>query len=245
MNKADIFLTTREAIDAICIDFRQYDPQILLFSEVIRLITENRTHIKREPGEKGGWINQAGKSAMQWLEGPALVDYMCQAIGRTAWHPELLAAVCGRVFQTRAAPACDLETGAEGICIETDMQDYVCRQCGHCCRTLDYHYEVTTEDVALWIKKGRTDILQWVDEIACNGQRQGYRIWVSPETRRLAEICPFLSKDPSSARWECKIHDVKPAICRQYPLSRKHAMATGCRGFEPLVSRSADTKSSQ
>ena len=232
VNKAFIFLTNQESINAICIDFRQYDPQILLFSEIIRLIADNRIHIKREPGKNGAWINQTGKTNMQWLNGPALVDYMCQAVDRTEWHPKLLAAVCRRVFQTRVAPACSIATGAEGMCIETNMEDYVCRQCGRCCLTLDYHEEVTAEDVALWKALGRKDILQWVDETICDGQNQSYRIWVTPGTQQLAETCPFLKREPATNQLKCQIHDVKPAICRQYPVSRKHAAATGCRGFD-------------
>ena len=30
----------------------------------------------------------------------------------------------------------------------------------------------------------------------------------------------------------CTIQDVKPGICRQYPSSRKHAVMTGCPGFQ-------------
>ena len=52
MENASIFLTTRETIQAIITDFRQYDPQIILFSGIIRLITNNRTHLKREPAKK-------------------------------------------------------------------------------------------------------------------------------------------------------------------------------------------------
>jgi Fe-S-cluster containining protein len=232
VNEDFIFLTTREAIDAICIDFRQYDPQILLFSEILPLITDNRIHIRREPGKKGAWVSRSGRADMRWLDGPALVGYMCRAVGRTPWHPGLLATVCGRVFQTRAVAACDTATRAEGVCIETNMADYVCRQCGHCCQTLDYHEDVTAEDVALWRSMGREDILQWVGESICHGQTHAYRIWVIPETGQLAETCPFLKRDPTTNRWQCLIHDVKPAICRHYPVSRKHAMATGCRGFE-------------
>jgi Fe-S-cluster containining protein len=45
------------------------------------------------------------------------------------------------------------------------------------------------------------------------------------------EVCPWLTKIPTQNRWECQIHGVRPAVCRQYPGSRKHAEITGCPGF--------------
>ena len=66
-------------------------------------------------------------------------------------------------------------------------------------------------------------------------QRDGtvaYRIWMDPETRKIQDGCPWLKKDSESNRHLCLIHDVRPAICRQYPGSRKHARMTGCPGFD-------------
>ena len=102
MENASIFLTTREAIQAIITDFRQYDPQIILFSGIIRLITNNQIHLKRALAKNGAWINRSGTSQIKWLDGSELVEYMCDAISRTRWHPDLLAAVSARVFQARA-----------------------------------------------------------------------------------------------------------------------------------------------
>ena len=232
MENASIFLTTREAIQAIITDFRQYDPQIILFSGIICLITNNQIHLKRAPAKNGAWINRSGTSQMKWLDGSELVEYMCDAISRTRWHPDLLAAVSARVFQARAMPDVDADSGEVGVRIETNMEGFRCRQCGACCRYLDYHNEVTAEDVAFWKASGRNDILKWVDEISRDGQTQGYRAWVIPGTQKEADTCPFLEKEPDSRLWRCRIQDVKPAICRQYPLNRKHAVMSGCRGFE-------------
>lgn len=231
MDESSIFLTTEEAINAITIDFRQYDPQIMLFCSIISLISENHIRFQREPGKSGVWINQRGRANMRWLEGADLIEYMCAAIGKTRWTTELLAAVCSRVFQSRAHPVVNPEIGPEGLQIETQMASFVCRQCGRCCRSLDYHHEVTAEDVARWKALGRHDILRWVDTAARVDGTVGYRIWVVPGTQQLAETCPFLEKDPTANRWGCGIHTVKPQICRNYPVSRKHAVMTGCRGF--------------
>ncbi|MCG6879945.1 MAG: YkgJ family cysteine cluster protein [Deltaproteobacteria bacterium] len=232
METASIFLTTHEAIQAIVADFRQYDPQIILFSNILPLMTDGRIHLKRESGRNGAWINRQGKPAMKWLNGPELVAYMCDAITQTRWHPQLLATVCARVFQTRASPETDTETENLGVCLETNMENFNCRQCGSCCRFLEYRNEVTPDDVAQWRAAGRKDILKWVDEIRLKNHTLSFRTWVNPITGEQTQGCPFLREGSQSGRWICRIHDVKPAICRQFPLSRKHAVMSGCRGFK-------------
>ncbi len=217
-------------------DFRQYDPQIILFSCIMPLVADNRIHLKREPGKNGAWVNREGKSQMKWLNGPELVEYMCNAIDQTPWHPDLLAAVCARVFRTRATPDED-EKGNPGVRIETDMEAFHCRRCGFCCRFLDSHNEVTAEDVALWKASGRNDILRWVKEISVNGEARGYLAWVLPGTQKQADACPFLEKAEERQQWLCRIHDVKPAVCRQFPLSRKHAVMSNCPGFKGLTKK--------
>lgn len=233
VNQSSIFLTRREAIDAICIDFQQYDPQIMLFAEVLRLITDDTLHLKREPGENGAWINDPGRTTMHWLEGSDLIAFMCDAIRRAEWDDDLLAAVSQRVFQSRVSPDVDPDTREPGIRIDTHMEDFRCRQCGNCCDSLDYHHEVNEADVSLWKATKRTDIMKWVEVTTGKDRTTAYRVWVSPKTGQVATPCPFLKKDPSSPRRQCSIHDAKPGICRQYPVSRKHAVMTGCLGFHP------------
>ncbi len=229
--KESIFLTVTEAVRAVCIDFRQYPPQTLLFSEIIPLISNHTRHLKRDPGQSGAWINIPGQRNMQWLEGSELTEFMCQAIIDTHWSQDLLADVCGRVFQTHAYPSINRASGETGIRIETNMETFSCRQCGQCCRSLDYHNEVTDADLSRWEALGRDDILKWVDITPRSDGALALRIWVSPKTRKIAEPCPFLEKIPTNNRWQCRIHDVKPGICRQYTISRKHAVMTGCIGF--------------
>jgi Fe-S-cluster containining protein len=171
------------------------------------------------PNEMAGW--------------PELVEHMCGAISRTRWHPDLLTTAL--VFQAGATSDVDADSGEVGVRIETNMEDFRCRQCGACCRYLDYHNEVTAEDVAFWKASGQSDILKWVDEVNRDGHTKRYRAWVIPGTRKETDTCPFLEKEPDSRRWRCRIHNVKPAICRQYPLNRKHAIMSGCRGFDKKI----------
>lgn len=160
-----------------------------------------------------------------------MVEYLCREIKETDLDPQLLASICARVFHSRAWEDRDPQTGRKGVQIETGMEAFSCRQCGQCCMSLDYHNELTSKDVARWEKLGRTDILKWVRVVEGEGGTTEYRIWTIPGTTRLAEVCPFLKEIPSQNRWGCLIHDVKPDICREYPLSRKHAMMTGCVAF--------------
>jgi len=227
-----IFLTRREAIDAICIDFQQYDAQFMLFAEVLRLITQDSLHLKREPGKNGAWINGLGQNTMQWMEGPELIAFMCEMVRSADWTIDLLLSVSQRVFQSRVRTDVDPDTGDAGIQIETNMEDFHCRQCGRCCKSLDYHHEVTSGDVARWKASGCHEVLNWLEVTKAKDRLPIYRIWVSPKTGQLATPCPFLKKDPTSNRRYCRIHDIKPVICRQYPVSRKHALMTGCLGFQ-------------
>jgi len=227
-----IYLSIDQAVEAVCIDLRRYDPQIVLLCQIIRVASAGSVVVKREGGKSGAWISMQGRPNMRWMEGPELVEYACEAVKGADRDSRVVASICARVFHERAWEERDSETGQMGVCIETGMEDFSCRQCGRCCTSLDYQNELTEEDVVRWEELGRTDILKWVRVIEREGRERAYRIWTVPGTTRLADNCPFLKKIPSENRWECLIQDVKPAICRQYPLSKKHGLMTGCPGFD-------------
>ena len=233
VTKDSIFLTLAETKSAICNDFRQYPPQLILFGAILPLITGGRSSLTREPGKEGGWISRIGQRNLLWMEGTELVDYMCEAVAAADPDPDLLADVSGRVFQTRAFPDRDPTCNQLGIRVETGMEAYTCLQCGQCCRSLEYRNDLSEDDVGLWKRLGRTDILEWVGTTRKDGHIAGYRMWVSPKTGRMVDTCPFLTGSAKKRHWKCSIQKVKPTICRQYPLSRKHAVMTGCKGFKP------------
>ena len=232
-DKERIHMTRDRIVASICNDFHQYAPQILLFCEIIRLISDEHTVVKRIPDRPNGiWIKMVGARHMRWLEGPDLVEYMCTLLKTKDLSARMLAAVASRVFQTRVTLSEGTETGQNGFVLETGMEGFECRQCGHCCQSLDYRYEITEADVARWQASGRTDIMEWVGVFKGAHHETIYQIWVTPGTRQRAQTCPFLKKEARSKRWICLIHDAKPAICRQYPVGRKHALMTGCPGFD-------------
>lgn len=114
------------------------------------------------------------------------------------------------------------------------MDSFNCKQCGHCCLNLSgaYSTSVSEEDIRLWEGEGREDILEWVVPIPIGEGQMIYDIWLNPTTGEEVSRCPWLRKLPNKDKYICRIHDVKPAHCRNYPHSKKHAEETGCVGFE-------------
>ncbi len=115
--------------------------------------------------------------------------------------------------------------------------DFKCKQCGNCCLNLGDAFETcaTDQDIRLWNEEKRDDIFEWVDPIPVGGGQFVYDIWISPVTGDDVSRCPWLRKLPKKNKYICRIHDVKPVHCREYPRSKKHATETGCRGFEQVM----------
>jgi Fe-S-cluster containining protein len=117
------------------------------------------------------------------------------------------------------------------VYVETGLEDFKCKKCGRCCKTLDYHDQLSEQDYRLWQKLDRQDLLAWVRLVRKNSNEFSYRIWVPPGKLIASDKCPWLWPNRENRQWQCTIHDVKPEICRQYPGTRKHATMTGCPGF--------------
>lgn len=106
-------------------------------------------------------------------------------------------------------------------------EGFKCKQCGRCCLATE-HADICIEDIKRWKKAGRenlfTDdmIIEW-DYFGASGLFRNFR------TSR----CPFLRKRKD--KYYCKIQDIKPEFCRQFPKDRKHAKEfCGCPGYDPL-----------
>jgi Fe-S-cluster containining protein len=113
-------------------------------------------------------------------------------------------------------------------------ENFKCKQCGHCCLNLSdaFQTSVSQKDVDMWRAKGRFDILEWVCPIPIGEGHYAYDIWISPKTGEDVWRCPWLRKLPKQDKYICRIHDVKPEHCRQYPRSKEHAEKTGCKVFK-------------
>ncbi|MCF8143139.1 MAG: YkgJ family cysteine cluster protein [Deltaproteobacteria bacterium] len=123
--------------------------------------------------------------------------------------------------------------GEPGIYVETEMEKFQCVQCGHCCRDLSDAFctSVDTEDINRWKREKRWDILRWVDIFNFDGVEAFGDLWIRPNTGEEVDRCPWLRKLPLKDAYKCRIHETKPAHCRNYPKSKKHALTTGCKGF--------------
>jgi Fe-S-cluster containining protein len=99
-----------------------------------------------------------------------------------------------------------------------------------------YQTSATDEDIELWEKESREDILEWVSYIPIGKDESGkthyvYDIWISPRTGDYVDRCPWLRKLPKKDKYICRIQEVKPSVCRNFPISREHSGKSGCRGF--------------
>lgn len=225
---ADI-LTPDEAVAAIRRDFAQYPPQATLFSALVPMLLGDGATARRDPHDRGIWVHRKTEKAPRLENAAAVGEALCRALEILGNDLDLLARVCARVFRTRSAP--ETRGTEQYLRIETGMENFSCHLCGRCCRNLDYRYECTPEDYARWQEKGRTDIMRWAAPIVKETDVVGYSIWVVPGTRQFSGTCPWLVRGDRPDRWVCGIHDIKPAICRQYPGTRKHALMTGCPGI--------------
>ena len=227
--KDKIFLTPQEVPAVVRADFSQYGPKKPLLLGLCPLILGSDTAVVKDPRSEGVWISPTGRSR-RFIDFTELGDSLCSALEKSS-DLDLLADVCRRVFRTAVYPGKSKDGEREGLWLETGMEDFNCRQCGCCCQTLIFHTDCTVQDYEYWESIDRKDIMDRVSLVRKDGKIVSCQIWVEPGTRNYVQGCPWLRKIPDQNRYECGIHDVRPAICRQYPGTRKHAEMTGCIGF--------------
>ena len=230
--KERLYLTRDQAIDAIARDFEQYPSQINLWASLMAMVFGDDAYLLKDPRGAQLWIKTPDRKKPFQIDEERVGAWLVQQL-QTACPPiERLAHICSRVFQTPVMPAGDTDDpSSSGVWVETGMAGFVCRQCGHCCRTLEYQDGCSLADYRRWQQLGRTDILEWVGTTRNAGKLMACKIWMLPGTNRFADNCPWLKKLNGQNRYACTIYDLRPTICRDYPGSRKHARMTGCRGL--------------
>ena len=92
--------------------------------------------------------------------------------------------------------------------------DFQCQQCGKCCE--HFACSATEKDIIKWKINRRWDILKWVDILCMD-------LWISPITHEETIRCPWLRKQRGKNKYYCRIHDVKPEVCHNFPDDREHA----------------------
>ena len=224
-------MSRKEVLAAIRFDFHQYRPQTPLFLELFPLVFGERAVITGTSRDDSLWLAERKRKMFQ-ISPRDLGIRLCDELEQTRLPMDVLAAVCRRVFRTAAQPGVSDRSNEPGIWLFTGMEAFTCRQCGHCCRNLDYYDQLTEADYRRWQRLAREDILKKVRRVKRDDSTVAYRMWERTGTGKPESTCPWLHKIPTRNRWECLIHEVRPEICRQYPGSRKHADMTGCPGFE-------------
>ena len=94
MEQDHLFLTMSQAVTAICLDFRGYGPQAMLFCEILRTLPNLNVSYNRESGKEGLWISDPGHGNLRWMDGDNLVAYMCDLITGADLDPDDLALIC-------------------------------------------------------------------------------------------------------------------------------------------------------
>lgn len=100
-----------------------------------------------------------------------------------------------------------------------------CNQCGKCCTNYGGGggLSASAEEIDAW-EAARPDIARYV--------RDG-KIWVSPETGKTLDHCPWLEKMPDQDKYTCRIYFDRPGDCRYYPVDIEQMLKDDCEMLQP------------
>lgn len=96
----------------------------------------------------------------------------------------------------------------------------LCTGCGICCEMYGHNLYATKEDIARWRQKAPW-LLEYVlalDELN--------DLWRNPITGDEMERCPWVGQ--AGGKRICRIHHLKPDICRGYPYSVEQMRDDAC-----------------
>ena len=114
------------------------------------------------------------------------------------------------------------------------LDNFNCTGCGKCCTYGPYMKTLSAdeEDIQRWEDADRYDILDtahifdWGDD-----KPRLADLWMDPETgdESTSDVCPWVKK-VGADNWHCTIHEVRPNVCRNYPISKKQRDEFECPG---------------
>ncbi|MBC8462296.1 MAG: YkgJ family cysteine cluster protein [Deltaproteobacteria bacterium] len=223
------FISFSQAIQEILDDFRSDPKQYDLFAKVYSFLAGGEAIAGEEKcppfGLKYGgiWYRPGFLEEKEFYSLQEFHDLLAQAFISKSPSSEDVSKIYRMVMGVKTYVGTGSGIDA-GLWVETEMENFRCIQCGHCCLELSdaYSTNVYEEDMVRWEKERRWDILDYV---------VGTDLWISPRTGEDVTRCPWLRKLPNKNKYICRIHNTKPKQCRNYPKSKKHALRTGCRGF--------------
>jgi len=226
-----LFLRVEEAHASIQSALTQYPFSLHLLSTLWPLVFGDASYFQEESGRQRVWVKLPDQKKLICSDPTELRDLLRMKLQKCVLSIDRLAELCKLIFGVRVSVERESDGKSDlGVWIHTDMGRFVCSRCGHCCKALDIKNGVSPSDYHFWQKSGRQDILDWVSVVQEKGEILSCRIWINPLTNAFTESCPWLEKVADRNIYRCKIHNVRPSVCRHYPGSRKHARVTGCKG---------------
>jgi len=112
-------------------------------------------------------------------------------------------------------------------------KEFNCQQCGECCLKYGHSMQATQKDIDTWEANQRNDILKYTKIIRIEtGAVASCDLWFNPRTGKNVTRCPWLRWDWKKKHYVCRIYDVRPEVCRNYPLSVGQAKKDGCHGYK-------------
>ena len=98
-----------------------------------------------------------------------------------------------------------------------------CNQCGKCCtKYSNGGLSASASEIELWANF-RPDIYSYVSD---------GKIWMSPDTGKPLELCPWLRKLPNQSKYICDIYDDRPDDCKYYPVTIDQMVEDECEMLE-------------
>jgi len=235
------FLTSEDAINEVFLELavnpdKWYD--LALFTRVYGYLTKGQAkpetkHFNKSGWEESGiWFKAGGAKKEKFIRAFDFKELAIDLIQKVVSQADEIAQVYEWTMWVKATPGKG-DGGEDGIWVETEMEKFHCIQCGNCCRNLSDAYvtSVDKDEIIRWRTEKRWDILRWVSIFESGGETVFGDLWISPNTGDELTRCPWLRKLPRQDKYKCRIQDTKPAHCRNYPKSKKHALTTGCKGF--------------
>ena len=224
------FLKPSQALEEIIDEFR-HDPQYDIFAEVYSSLVGGKTIVGKNEDTSfmglirdGIWHQPENSEEKKFYSHHDYDDLLTYAFSAKKPSVQQVVEIYIKATGLKASIGSDAE-GNTGIWVETEMEKFRCIQCGHCCLYLSgaIHTCAEEEDVERWESEGRDDILSYIEV----GD-----LWIDPETGDDVLRCPWLIKRPNKNKYICRIHETKPKHCRDFPTSKKHALRSGCKGFD-------------
>ena len=80
----------------------------------------------------------------------------------------------------------------------------------------------SASEIELWANF-RPDIYSYVSD---------GKIWMSPDTGKPLELCPWLRKLPNQSKYICDIYDDRPDDCKYYPVTIDQMVEDECEMLE-------------